>query len=100
MMFATRVFTGPAWLTSPQNNWIRVIARAKEHVSLTQAQAGMTATFRQFNRDIVLPLVTNERARQSVSAPIAVLAAVAAVATWLPARRASQVDLLIALRSE
>jgi hypothetical protein len=68
MMFATRVFTGPAWLTSPQNNWIRVIARAKEHVSLTQAQAGMTATFRQFNRDIVLPLVTNERARQSVSA--------------------------------
>ena len=68
MMFATRVFTGPNWLTTPQNNWIRLIARVRAGTSATQAQAGMTAAFRQFNRDIILPLTTSDRARQSVSA--------------------------------
>jgi hypothetical protein len=61
MMFAPRVFPGPNWLTGPQNNWIRVIARVRAGITVTQAQAGMTAAFRQFNRDIVLPLTTRER---------------------------------------
>ncbi len=68
MMFATRVFTGPNWLTNPQNNWIRLIARIRSGTSMPQAQAGMTATFRQFNQDIILPLTTSDRARQNASA--------------------------------
>jgi hypothetical protein len=55
MMFATRVFSGPNWLTTPQNNWIRLIARVRARTHITQARAGMTAAFRQFNQDIVLP---------------------------------------------
>jgi predicted permease len=69
MMFATRVFTDYAnWLTNPQNNWTRLIARVRAGASLTQAQADLTAAFRQFNRSNILPLTTNDRARQNVSA--------------------------------
>jgi putative ABC transport system permease protein len=51
MMFATRVFTDyPNWLTNPQNNWTRLIARVRAGTSMPQAQAEMTAAFRQFNR--------------------------------------------------
>jgi len=67
MMFAPQVFPGANWLTGPQNNWIRVIARVRTGTTMTQAQAGMTMAFRQFNRDIVLPVVTGDRARQRVS---------------------------------
>jgi predicted permease len=69
MMFAAHVFTDyPNWLTNPQNNWIRLIARVPSGTSLPQAQAGMTAAFRQFNRDIILPLTTSDRAQQNVRA--------------------------------
>jgi predicted permease len=68
MMFATRVFTDPNWLTNPQNNWTRLIARVRAGASLPQAQADLTAAFRQFNRSNILPLTTNDRARQNVSA--------------------------------
>jgi putative ABC transport system permease protein len=68
MMFATHVFSDPTRLTNPRNNWIRVIARLREGTSQPQAQADMTAAFRQFNRDIVLPLTTGEAARQNVTA--------------------------------
>jgi putative ABC transport system permease protein len=69
MMFATRVFTDyPNWLTNPQNNWTRLIARVRAGASPPQAQADLTAAFRQFNRSIILPLTTNDRARQNVSA--------------------------------
>src|SRR5688500_8011165 len=36
MMFATRVFNDARWLTNPQNNWIRVIARVPPGTSLMQ----------------------------------------------------------------
>ena len=67
MMFATRVFSGPNWLTTPQNNWIRLLARVRAGTNISQAQAGMTSAFRQFNQDIVLPLTRSDSARQSVS---------------------------------
>jgi predicted permease len=68
MMFATHVFSDPTRLTNPRNNWIRLIARLRKGTSPPQAQADMTAAFRQFNRDIVLPLTTGEGARKNVTA--------------------------------
>ncbi len=61
MMFATRVFASPIWLTNPQNNWTRLIARVRPGTNVMQAQAGMTAVFRQFNRGHHLSRSTGER---------------------------------------
>jgi putative ABC transport system permease protein len=65
MTFATSVFADPNWLTNPRNNWLRVIARVPAEA---RAEAGMTAAFRRFNRDIILPLTAGEEARQALSA--------------------------------
>ena len=67
MMFSPHVFTDPRWLTSPQNNWLRIIARVSPGTTLEQAQTGLTVAYHQFNRDVILPVVTDEHARQSVS---------------------------------
>jgi predicted permease len=73
MMFAPRVFDSPNWLTNPRNNWIRLIGRLKPHVSLSQGQADLTRVYRQFNEDVVAPLVTTDTARQRLRQGVIVL---------------------------
>jgi predicted permease len=64
MMFAPHVFTGPAWMTSPQNNWLRLIARTKTGANLAQTEAAMNVAFRRFNEDVVAPNITDDAARR------------------------------------
>ena len=66
--FGTEVFGYANWLTNPRNNWTRLIARLGPGTTMSQAQAAMTASFQQFNRDVILPLTTNDRARQDLTA--------------------------------
>jgi predicted permease len=64
MMFADRVFDVPNWLSNPRNNWLRIIARTKPAVSRAQAQAEMTVVFREFYRDMILPLADTDTTRR------------------------------------
>jgi predicted permease len=70
MMFAARVFDVPNWLSNPRNNWLRIIARTKPAVSLARAQAEMTVVFRQFYKEVILPVADNDttqrRAREAL----------------------------------
>jgi predicted permease len=63
MMFSANIF-GDTWLTNPRNNWLRLIARRRAGTSVDQTEAQLTAAFRQFNRDIILPLATTDAQRQ------------------------------------
>ena len=64
MMFAARVFEVPDWLSNPRNNWLRIIARTKPAVSLPQAQSEMTVVYRQFYKDVILPVADNDTTRR------------------------------------
>ena len=64
MMFAGQVFEWPNWLSNPRNNWLRIIARTKATAGLEQAQAEMTVVFRQFYRDVILPVADNDNTRR------------------------------------
>jgi predicted permease len=64
MMFVRIVFNRESALTNPRDNWLRIIARVKPGASLQQAEAQMTAVFRQWNQDIILPLATTDSARE------------------------------------
>ena len=73
MMFARVVFNRDSALTNPRDNWLRIIARVKPTVSRAQAQAQMAAVFRQWNKDVVLPLATTEMGRQRARDGVIVL---------------------------
>ena len=64
MMFAVQVFDGPNSLSNPRNNWLRIIARTKPAASLAQAQAEMTVVFRQFYKELILPVADNDTTRR------------------------------------
>jgi predicted permease len=64
MMFASRVYGIPAWLSNPRNNWLRVIARRKPSISPAQAQTEMTVVLRQFFTDVVVPIADNDTTRK------------------------------------
>ncbi len=70
MMFAAQVFDGPSSLSNPRNHWLRIIARTKPAISLAQAQAEMTVVFRQFYKEVILPVAdtdtTRRRAREAL----------------------------------
>jgi predicted permease len=73
MMFAARVFDAPNWLSNPRNNWLRIIARTKPSASLAQAQAEMTVVFRQFSKELVLPVADNDTTRRRAREALIVL---------------------------
>jgi predicted permease len=73
MMFAARVFDVPNWLSNPRNNWLRIIARLKPSSSLAQAQAEMTVIFRQFYRELILPVADNDTTRRRAREALIVL---------------------------
>jgi predicted permease len=73
MMFATRAFEDPNWLSSPRNNWLRIIARRKPAASLAQTQADMTVVFRRFYQDVIVPIANNDAARQRAREALIVL---------------------------
>jgi putative ABC transport system permease protein len=73
MMFSARVFDVPNWLSNPRNNWLRIIARTKADVSLAQAQAEMTVVFRQFHREVILPVADNDSTRRRAREALVVL---------------------------
>ena len=64
MMFAAQVFDRANSLSNPRNNWLRIIARTKPAVSRSQAQAEMTVVFRQFYRELILPVADNDTTRR------------------------------------
>ncbi|HEU4894166.1 MAG TPA: ABC transporter permease [Vicinamibacterales bacterium] len=64
MMFAPQVYGGPDFLSNPRNNWLRIIARTKRGMTLAQTQAGMTAAFRQFYTDLILPVADTDATRR------------------------------------
>jgi predicted permease len=63
MMFTPRVFESPTWLPAPRNNWLRMMGRLKPGVTPARAEAEMTATFRQYHQDVIVPLVNTDAAR-------------------------------------
>ena len=75
IMFASRVYDSANWLPNPRNNWLRIIGRLRPDVTLAQAQAEMSVVFRQFNQDVVMPLVTNDAARQRLLQGVIILEA-------------------------
>ncbi len=64
MMFAPKIFHSPNTLSGAYNHWLRIIIRKKPGVALAQAEAEMTVVFRQFNREFVLPIATNDHMRR------------------------------------
>jgi predicted permease len=73
MMFVRVVFDRESALTNPRDNWLRIIARVKQDVSLPQAEAAMTTVFRRWNQDVVLPLATTDVARERARSGVIVL---------------------------
>ena len=73
MMFATRVFNQPNWLSNPRNNWLRIIARVKPRVMPAQAEAEMTVIIRQFHHDVIVPLANNDAAQRRAREALIVL---------------------------
>jgi predicted permease len=60
MMFSPHAFQFEgAWLENPRNLWLRTIGRVRRDVSLEQAQAELTLSFRRFHEDIVVPAANN-----------------------------------------
>ena len=64
MAFTSWTFESPAWLPNPRNNWLRIMGRLKAGATLTQAQAELTATYRQFHQDVIVPLADTDAARR------------------------------------
>jgi hypothetical protein len=64
MMFASRVFESPTWLPNPRNNWLRIMGRLKPGATPAQAQAELTVAYRQFHRDVIVPLANTDAARR------------------------------------
>jgi predicted permease len=64
MMFAPHAFEAPNWLANPRNNWLRIMGRLRPGVPRSTAEAEMTTTFRQFHRDVIVPLAATEAARR------------------------------------
>jgi predicted permease len=73
MMFATRVFNQPNWLSNPRNNWLRIIARVKPRVMPAQVEAEMTVIIRQFHQDVIVPLANNDAAQRRAREALIVL---------------------------
>jgi predicted permease len=73
MMFAAQGFDGPSSLSNPRNNWLRIIARTKAAVSLTQGQAEMSVVLRQFYTEVVLPVADNDTTRSRAREALIVL---------------------------
>ena len=63
MMFAPHIFDGP-WLENPRNLWLRLIGRLRPGTPPAQAQIQLTALFRQFHQDVVVPIADTEPARR------------------------------------
>jgi putative ABC transport system permease protein len=73
MMFAAQVFDGPNSLSNPRNNWLRIIARTKPGASLAQTQAEMTVVFRQFYKELILPVADNDTTQRRAREALVVL---------------------------
>ncbi len=68
MVFAADVFNSDTWMPNPRNNWLRIMGRVRPGVTRAQAQADLTTAFRNFNEELVVPLVTTEAARSRARA--------------------------------
>jgi predicted permease len=66
--FVQTVFRNPTALTNPRDNWLRIIARVAPGSSRAQAEARLDLAYQQFNRELVLPLLTSDVQRARLQA--------------------------------